>query len=182
MKVGKADEASFEAIRALQRANQPAALTPDEQRTQGFVSLTHTLDDLRAMHAIEPSIVAHDDEGLVGYALVMPIQTRPRFPVLEPMFARIAEATWRGRPLADRSFYVMGQVCVAKRARGTGVFDALYAGHARALSSRFDCVVTEIAVRNARSMRAHARVGFDVVTTYVEDQEWAVVAWDFRRG
>lgn len=184
MKVGPVvDTAVFAEVLALQRANLPGALDADAQRREGFVTLVHTLDDLHAMHAIEPSIVARDDDGaLLGYALVMPLATRPRFPVLEPMFARVADATWRGRPLVERTHYVMGQVCVAPRARGRGVFDALYDGHALALRDRFDCVVTEINARNTRSMRAHARVGFDVVTEYRDDgEDWAVVAWDFRR-
>jgi RimJ/RimL family protein N-acetyltransferase len=41
--------------------------------------------------------------------------------------------------------------------------------------------VTEVSTSNTRSLRAHARVGFEVVTTYRDaTDEWAVVALGLR--
>ena len=73
----------LEGILALQRASR--APTRD-----GFVTVEHTMDILRAMHALAPSVVARDARGaVVGYALVMPRETRVLLPILEPMFALI---------------------------------------------------------------------------------------------
>jgi len=64
---------------------------------------------------------------------------------------------------------------------GRGVFDALYEGHRRFLGGRYDAVVTEIATRNGRSMRAHARAGFETIHVYRDaTDEWAVVAMPLR--
>ena len=83
--------------------------------------------------------------------------------------------------LKDRRYYVMGQVCVAKAYRGKGVFDRLYAAHREHLRHRFDACVTEISVRNPRSLRAHARVGFEELERYRDAaDEWVVVIWDLR--
>lgn len=165
----------LEGILALQRASR--APTRD-----GFVTVEHTLDILRAMHALAPSVVARDARGAVaGYALVMPRETRDLLPILEPMFAlieRLPAAELSPKP--DARWYVMGQIAVAPSHRGTGVFDALYAEHRARYRERFDLVITEVATRNTRSMRAHQRVGFRTVTTYRDTtDEWALIAWDW---
>ena len=173
-----ADDRDLEAILALQRANLERNL---ESLADGHVTLEHTLASLRQMQALEPSFVAVEGPALAGYALVLAPALRPLFPVLEPMFALSDRLAFHGRPLASLRYYVMGQVCVAPPYRGTGVFDALYRAHAEALGQRYDLVVTEVATRNRRSLRAHQRVGFEVIATHRDEtDEWAVVAWDLR--
>ena len=59
----------------------------------------------------------------------------------------------------------------------------MYRGHARHYAERFELVVTEIATRNARSLRAHERVGFEPVHQYRDEvDEWLIAAWDFSQG
>ena len=165
----------LEGILALQReCREPTA--------DGFVTVAHTLDILRAMHAVAPSIVARDADGrIVGYALVMPRETRALVPILEPMFQMIEalpESTICGRPGAR--WYVMGQVAVGPAHRGTGLFDRMYAEHHARYRDRFDAVVTEVATRNPRSLKAHERVGFRTVSTYRDaTDEWALIAWEW---
>jgi GNAT superfamily N-acetyltransferase len=155
----------LEQILELQRRNR--AFSED-----GFVSIDHTLDILRAFHARMPSVVARRRGSVVGYALSMPREESARVPVLEPMFARLASMTL----LAAQRWYVMGQVCVDEAWRGRGVFDGLYAEHRNRYAGQFDWLVTEIAMRNPRSSKAHARVGFVEIDRYLDDSdEWSVV-------
>lgn len=173
-----ADDLDLQGILDLQRANLERNLV---SLADGHVTLEHTFDSLRRMQAVEPSFVAVEGPALAGYALVLAPGLRPLFPVLEPMFALSDRLVFRGRPVASLRYYVMGQVCVAPPYRGTGVFDALYRAHAEALGARYDLVVTEVATRNRRSLRAHQRVGFEVVATHRDaTDEWAVVAWDLK--
>lgn len=162
----------FDAILAMQRANLERTVGPDEARTQGYVTVVHTHEILERMHALMPSVVVDAPDGsLAGYALAMHVDVQGALPILAPMFARLAR-------LSLPRFYVMGQVCVARAHRGQGVFEALYAGHRATYAREYGCVVTDIALRNARSMRAHARVGFAVEDTYRDDtDEWAIVVW-----
>jgi GNAT superfamily N-acetyltransferase len=167
-------EQELEEILELQRANLPRSLGEQEKAENGFVTVEHTLDVLRRMHALQPSIVAKHQHHLAGYALVMPVETRVFVPVLAPMFERL-DANAR---LTDTRYYVMGQICVAKPYRGQGVFDALYAAHRDHLRHRYDACVTEISVRNPRSLRAHQRVGFQELERYRDaTDEWVVVIW-----
>jgi GNAT superfamily N-acetyltransferase len=168
-------EEELEQILALQRANLPRRLSAEEIAAEGFVTVEHTLDLLKRMHAIAPSIVARQGGSLAGYALVMPVQCRSLIPILEPMFQRLDALGMTGQ-----RFYVMGQICVDRRWRGKGVFDLLYQAHRRHLRARFDCSVTEVATRNTRSMRAHERVGFTVIDRYRDaTDEWVLLRWDW---
>src|SRR5712692_5472621 len=128
----------LEQILDLQRANLARNLSKGEVAAQGFVTVEHTLDLLKRMHAIAPSIVALDGDRLAGYALVMPVQCRAFIPILEPMFARLDSLG-----MLHQRFYVMGQICVGKPWRGQGVFDLLYRAHRQHLRAAYDFSVTE---------------------------------------
>ncbi len=165
-------ERDLEQIVALQRLNLPRSLGEEERAREGFVTVEHTLEVLRLMHEIAPSIVAKDGDDLAGYALVMPVECRALLPVLEPMFQRLERF--------PRRYYVMGQICVAKAYRGRGVFDLLYAAHREHLRGRYDACVTEVSARNPRSLRAHRRVGFDEIERYRDaTDEWVLLAWSW---
>jgi L-amino acid N-acyltransferase YncA len=64
---------------------------------------------------------------------------------------------------------------------GQGVFDLLYAGHREHYARSYQLLVTEISARNARSLRAHQRVGFSELTRYRDEtDDWVIVALDLR--
>lgn len=165
---GRAD---LEGILALQRENLRTLVSAEEAALNGFVTVEHTFEVLAQMHALMPSVVARSAGRVVGYALSMAPACRALVPVLEPMFATVEQL-----PSAPSHFYVMGQVCVARSHRGQGLFDAMYRAHRSHFAQRYDALVTEISTRNARSLRAHARVGFRDLTTYMDaTDEWRVV-------
>jgi RimJ/RimL family protein N-acetyltransferase len=96
------------------------------------------------------------------------------------MFSLLDNLSWNHKPLHEYSFYVMGQVCIAKEYRGQGLFDELYTHHKKIYQPKFDLFITEIATRNHRSIRAHERVGFKTIHTHRDElDEWAVVGWDW---
>lgn len=173
------DSTDLQRILDLQQANLAAHLDAEELRSQGFVTAVHSLESLQQLHALAPSIVAKVGQELAGYALTMLVEARRFVPILDPMFQLFEQLNWRGRPLREVSHYVMGQVCVAKRFRGQGLFDALYQGHRAAYRERFELLVTQVSVRNARSLRAHERVGFEPIHRHRDSvEEWVVLGWD----
>ncbi|HEU4579430.1 MAG TPA: hypothetical protein VFS67_14310 [Polyangiaceae bacterium] len=177
------DPAELEQVLSLQRANLAANVSADEARAQGFVTVVHDLESLQRMHALAPSIVARSEHGLAGYALTMRVEARAFVPILEPMFRLFETLSWRGRALPATRFYVMGQVCVAKPFRGQGVFDALYRGHREQYRERFELLVTEVSLRNPRSLRAHERVGFQPLHRYRDGvEDWVILGWDWEPG
>jgi GNAT superfamily N-acetyltransferase len=168
-------------ILELQEKNLTRNLSRDEIQSQGFVTINHSLQMLQQMHDMSPSIIIKEDDRIVAYALTMLLEFSKLVPGLESMFERFASLRWNGKPLNDYSYYVMGQICVDKDYRGKGLFDLLYQKHKEVFSNRFDLIVTEIATRNTRSLRAHERVGFKTINVHKDElDEWEIVAWDWN--
>ncbi|HNM24702.1 MAG TPA: GNAT family protein [Saprospiraceae bacterium] len=165
-------------ILALQSLNHLSAVDADVAADQGFLTVRHDPDVLGRMNAAYPSVVAKDGAELAGYCLVMPPSFAGELPILAPMFDLLGKLEWNGRRIHEWRWFVMGQVCVAEKYRGQGVFDGLYRKLRECCAPDFDLVVTEIAVRNARSLRAHERVGFERLHRYFDPEngeEWWVV-------
>lgn len=179
-------ELDVDRILALQAENHRDVVDAVTAQREGFTSVRHDPAVLQAMNRACPSAIAISGEVLAGYCLMMPQPFRDRVPLLEPMFRLLERLEWRGQPLAGNPrWFVMGQVCVAQAFRGQGVFDGVYHQLRDAYQGQFDFVVTEISQRNARSMNAHRRVGFETLHVYHDasaDETWEVVVWDWRRG
>jgi len=132
------------------------------------------------MNHPHPHVIAKKNDLVVGYALVMLPGFGNTIPVLRPMFNKIDTLHFKNKPLIHTNYFVMGQICVDKTCRRQGVFSGLYQQMKVQMSTKFECIVTEVATRNTRSMNAHQYVGFEVVDVYtVAEEEWAIVAWDW---
>ncbi len=167
----------------LQAANLPSALTSDTMASQGFVTVRHDLDVLARMNETAPAIIAKDADRVVGYALVMPREFAADVPILKPLFQMLDALSWKGVLLRDHPrWFVMGQICIADGYRGRGIFDGLYRTMAESYRDRYDFTITEVAARNTRSLRAHARAGFQAMHVYQDattGEEWHVIVFDF---
>jgi ribosomal protein S18 acetylase RimI-like enzyme len=182
--VSNADE--VRQILDLQTANHPSSLTPDIMASQGFVTVRHDHDVLQRMNETAPAIIAKDADRdqVVGYALVMPREFAADVPILLPLFHMLDTLSWKSVRLRDQPrWFVMGQICIAEGYRGRGIFDGLYRTMAEAYRDRYDFTVTEVAARNTRSLRAHARAGFQRLHVYQDAnaaEEWHVIVLDFK--
>lgn len=170
----------LEQILILQSQNLQSNISAEEIKQQGFVTVHHTPESLKAMNDIGQAIIIKENEKVVAYALTMFTECRALVPALDPMFANFEKLKWKGKALKDYRFYVMGQICVDKQHRGKGLVEMLYQKHKEVYSPSFDLIVTEIATRNHRSLRAHEKIGFQTINIYKDEtDEWAVVAWEW---
>ena len=164
----------------LQYLNLPQNINPTEAKEQGFVTVHHDFEILSAMNEKFPHIIAKDGQIIIGYTLVMLQEFGNQIPVLIPLFEKINQLSYNGVSLGKTPYFVMGQVCVAKDYRGQGIFFGLYQQMKKEMSPHYQYIVTEIATRNTRSMRAHEKVGFKVIHIFsTPEEEWAIVAWDW---
>jgi GNAT superfamily N-acetyltransferase len=171
-------DAHFAQILELQRLNHAGGLSPEVQAQDGFVYAEHTVPLLRRMAAELPQAVALADDAVVGYCLALPLSLRAELPSLAPMFDQFARCVYRGRPLTAVPFFVGGQVCVDRAYRGRGLIGRLYDHVRRLAPPEYELCVTEIAVRNQVSLRAHERLGFEPIATYSDGREdWVIVGW-----
>ena len=162
-------------IRTLQLQNSSQNITSEEKLQQGFVTVQHSLALLDQMNSACPHIIAVDDNTVIGFALVMLPDFRHEIAVLIPMFERIDELVPK-----DKTYVVMGQICVDKNYRKQGIFRGLYHFYREELQHQFDYLITEVASINIRSMQAHDAIGFKIIDTYHEDGiEWNIILWDW---
>lgn len=194
-------EEDLEQIVQLQSANLKDSLTPEETKQEGFLSLQYDVSILKAMMGREHAhVVARKQDGaIVGYTLVCPrdfcndsgFQTSCLGDIARVMDHVVHCYGDKRTSTPLRSYIVMGQVCVDKTVRGTGVFAGLYASMKERLSPQYDCIVTAIHKSNQRSWRAHEKIGFQVLRPPNRksnscgcgdgDDGWCIVLWDWRK-
>jgi GNAT superfamily N-acetyltransferase len=168
-------------INKLNQQNLATALSPQEKDEQGFVTWLYPVSLLQQMHNIASSIIAKEDDKVVGYALVTPIETGNFHSDLQTMIDNLEKLNYEGKPLSSYSYYIMGQVCIDKNYRGNGIFSMLFKKHKEMYSSKYELLVTEISSKNYRSQKAHEKIGFTTIHTYSDAlDEWNVVVWDWR--
>lgn len=173
----------FEQIIALQKKNHISQVDQQLWETEGFVTLEFDIDKLEQIRGQYFHVVAKSGNKLAGYALVMLPASRGRFHFLEPMFATIEAAVFKGEPVKGKKYFVMGQICVDSDFRNKGVFRELYYKLREQMRQDFDFVVTEVSVKNSRSVSAHKQLGFRNINdqqTEITANDWEVIAWDWQ--
>lgn len=159
----------------LQQRNLIASISESEKRTEGFVTVEHSLELLQKMNDQQPHIIARDGDNVIGYALSMVKDFANDIPVLRPLFKKIDTLIPE-----TRSYVVMGQICIDTSCRKQGVFRGLYQHMSKELSSRYDLLITEVDSDNIRSLHAHYAVGFTSLLVYQSDgKEWNIIQWDW---
>ena len=165
----------------VQKQNLKSALSAEEARAEGFITVPHTIELLEQLNDPYPHTIAKDKDKLAGYAMVMLKTLRDAMPVLVPMFDEIDGCIVDGQALADVNYFAMGQVCIAKGYRGQGLFQRMYDDLCTRMSAHCDYIATEIAADNHRSQKAHANYGFATLKSYVADGvEWLIVGREIQ--
>ncbi|MBA3675072.1 MAG: GNAT family N-acetyltransferase [Chitinophagaceae bacterium] len=168
-------------INKLNQQNLTTSLSKQQQEEQGFVTWLYPVSLLQQMHNIAPSIIIKDDNAVVGYALVTPVEAGTFHPDLKRMIDNLEPLDYKGKQLSSYSYYIMGQVCIDKYYRGKEGFTMLFQKHKKLYSDKYELLVTEISTKNYRSQKAHEKVGFTTIYTYSDDLDrWNVVVWDWK--
>ncbi len=173
--------ADLEGILSLQQENLSTILSQEEKDKQGFVTIQHNLDQLQSMHSVAPHVLAKEKDQVVGYVLAMTLASREVVPLMVPLFENFDQSEIGGKKVTDYNPMLVGQVCVGKSQRGTGLFDKLYTKYREQYASTHDFAITSVALSNYRSLAAHQRVGFKILHTFQDSlHPWAIVCWDWN--
>ncbi|WP_347923529.1 GNAT family N-acetyltransferase [Pontimicrobium sp. SW4] len=168
-------EEELHQILELQRNNILSKISDNEKQREGFVTVHHTFEVLKAMNDKCPHILAKKANKVIGYALCMLEEFKNDIEVLQPMFQQIDSCLKN-----NKSYIVMGQICIDKAFRKQGIFKGLYNYMKRELQTNFDLIVTEVDEENTRSLNAHYAVGFKLLHTYKSNQQdWALIYWNY---
>ncbi|MCJ7465272.1 MAG: GNAT family N-acetyltransferase [Maribacter sp.] len=161
----------LEQILELQQKNLYINVSEEIKEKEGFVTVSHTYDILERMHRVFPHIVAKDGDKVVGYALCMHPIFADDIEVLRPMFAEITSTLPNHTP-----YMAMGQICIDADYRKKGIFRKLYETMKEMIQPQFSAIVTEVDVKNTRSLSAHYAVGFKDLKTYSSGgQDWKLI-------
>ena len=170
----------LEEIMELQRRFLRGVTNQEEEFSQGFLTVEHSLETLMQMHEIEPSIILKDNEQLAGYALTMPRKHAVTDSCACAHVQIFPEISYRYDP-SRIQLLCHGTNLRRKTLSGPGCIRSLYQTHREIYSTKYDFIVTEISTRNKRSLKAHEKVGFKLLNIYKDLlDEWAVVIWDWR--
>lgn len=168
-------------IHALNQKNLRQNLSPSLQNEEGFVSWLYTIELLEKMHQLAPSVIIKDGDIVAGYALTTLKESAHFHPDLQTFFQNLQKLKFDNKPIFNHRFYCMGQICIAQDYRGKGLVNMLYQKHKQLFKEEYDFILTEIATRNQRSMKAHQKIGFKTIHSYVADlDEWQVVIWEWK--
>jgi len=174
-------EDHLEQILKLQQANLPKNITKNELEKEGFVTLEHNLELLKLINSPYQHSIALVDNKVIGYALVTLPEHVYRIPLLQSTLDDVEDIIYDDITLSTSRFFIMGQVCIDKENRGNGVFKGLYDELSKRMSKDYDFIITEIAVHNHRSMRAHEKIGFQIIKVHKDEgEDWAIVLLDIR--
>jgi predicted GNAT family N-acyltransferase len=125
-----------------------------------------------------PHIIATIGQQVIGYALCMHPKFSDEIAVLKPMFKKIHEELGTAA-----SFIAMGQICVQAGYRGQGIFRGLYTHMCTVLQAEFNRIITEVDVKNTRSLQAHYAVGFEKLIAYEADgHQWELIQLEFKKS
>jgi len=174
-------DSELQGILDLQGLNLLSEISESEKLGQGFVTVRHSLEQLRLMQEIEPHVIAVDGKKVIGYILAMTKESRDLVPVLVPMFEQFDRLILGEKYLSHFDYMVIGQICVDKAYRGQGIFDKMYELYRRTFSVQYNFAITEIALSNKRSLKAHQRVGFRTIHEFEDiSNKWAIVLLDWK--
>lgn len=161
----------LEQIIALQKINLLENLSEEEKKEQGFVTVKHTLEILKVMNNACAHTIAKHKDKVVGFALSMTKDFAGEIEVLKPMFQEISKV------VTDENYLVMGQICIDKNYRKQGIFKGLYQFMKTDIcANKYNSIITEIDIKNERSLNAHQSVGFTLLKDFKADgKNWRIV-------
>ena len=168
-------------LKALQDKNLKSKINQAEQKSEGFLTASYSVEFLIQMNQLHPAILAKDGEELVGYALVTTASIRGHHELLDDLIHHCDRVHYQGGPLAKVPYAIVGQLCVAKAYRGQGIVQKPYSHFKACMEQDFYCCITDVDRNNPRSLKAHLKSGFEVVGSLEYDgAEWDLVLWDWK--
>ena len=173
------NNAELHEILQLQRLNIAQVLSSSEIEKEGFVTVHHDFNILKKMNTVCAHCIAKVNGKVVGYALCMDKRFKNKIDVLRSMFEEIDNSLVH-HPKKYTNYIVMGQICIDEDYRKKGIFRGLYNYMKEELKNEFNCVITEVDIKNIRSSDAHKAVGFKLLKTYVsDDKTWELILLEF---
>ena len=176
------NDTELDGIRLLQRENLRKLIGETEAGKEGFLTAEYSMEMLQQMHRFQPSIIAKDGDTIAGYVIITTKNSYGQHPLLDSLFDSINLLDYNGINLKNVNYILVGQLCVGKAYRGTGLVQKMYGFYQQSLNKEYQYLITDVAQENPRSIKAHLKTGFEIIhTIQYGGIGWDIVLWDWRK-
>lgn len=173
-------EEELKGIILLQQQNLKNNISGTEAEKEGFLTAEYTLEYLKYLHKSHPSVIATENNAVVGYALAAEKTSGLKHDLLADLILTVNNLEYKGQNLEKEDYIVVGQLCVGKAHRGKGLVSLMYNKFRASLQQQYRYCITDIAENNPRSLNAHLKTGFKVLDRLIYGGiVWNIVIWDW---
>ena len=169
-------------LKRLQNANLRKLIGEEEAMKEGFVTSEYSIELLKKMHDEHPSIIAKEEDEVVGYIIVTNKAVLGEHEEIDHLFDTVDAMEFNGQLLKNATYILVGQLCVGKSHRGQGLVQAMYNYYKENFSDKYQYLVTDISQANLRSIKAHKKTGFETIGVIEQvGTGWDIVLWNWNK-
>ncbi len=169
-------------LKRLQNANLRKLIGEEEAMKEGFVTSEYSIELLKKMHEEHPSIIAKEEDEVVGYIIVTNKAVLGEHEEIDHLFDTVDQIEYDGQLLKNSPYILVGQICVGKSHRGRGLVQTMYNFYKENFSNQYRYLVTDISQANLRSMKAHKKTGFETIGVIEQvGTGWDIVLWNWNK-
>lgn len=150
----------------LQQKYHISTISPAE-KPDGFVTTLFSESQFSQLIEEENGLaIAVDEETVVAYAMAASWRYWLAWPLFQHMVEDLPQTVYRGQRLSTENSYQYGPVCIEGSYRGADVLPRLFEFSRQQMAPRFPIMITFINQINGRSLRAHIKLGLDIIRTF----------------
>lgn len=139
----------------------------EEDKPDGFVTTLFSHDQFKELIEKENGLaIACDGEKVVAYAMAASWDYWSKWPLFQHMIGDLPSTEYLGQLLSVDNSYQYGPIAIHTDYRGSLVLPNLYEFSRLQMKERYPIMVTFINRINPRSIRAHKKLGLDVIKEF----------------
>lgn len=161
--------ATFKDIPAVSELQQKYHISTvsEEDKPDGFVTTLFTEKQFKEIIEKENGLfIALDGDRVVGYAMAASWEYWSQWPMFQHMIKDLPNTQFQGEQLTLDNSYQYGPITVHKDYRGSKTFPNLFEYSRREMNKRYPILITFINHINPRSLRAHEKLGVEVIKSF----------------
>ncbi len=156
----------IEKVSSLQRRYHINTIS-DEDKPDGFVTTLFTYDQFKEIIEKENGLaIACDGDDIVGYAMAASWDYWSKWPLFVHMIKDLDSTNYLGKDLTVENSYQYGPIAIHTDYRGTLVLPNLFEFSRTQMKDKYPIMITFINQINTRSMRAHEKLGLDIIKEF----------------
>lgn len=159
------------------------ATIDEKDKADGFVTTLFSAAQFEELIVKESGLaVALHDGKVIAYAMAASWGYWSSWPLFQQMIADLPSSTFNGHRLSSENSYQYGPICIQGDYRGSEVLPNLFELSRRQMVQRFPILITFINRNNPRSLRAHAKLGLEIIKEFTfNDNHYYELGYDTNK-